>query len=148
MPRLDMAPDGLWLYMSCMLLVGICPCVINGSLLPGTAIFLITEKTLSQRVPTSLAVISVILTWQTTIPVKEHKAWSRDGACWGQDSDSDPKVPRHAHTGLSLSLGLWIGTRNAMGITGQKGFHRCNQLAELTQRESAHAGPLSGCLEV
>lgn len=37
MLMLDIAPDGLWLYMSCIPLLGICPGVMKGSLLPGTA---------------------------------------------------------------------------------------------------------------
>lgn len=39
---LDIAPDGLWLYISCIPLLGICPGVMKGSLLPGT--FLIPPK--------------------------------------------------------------------------------------------------------
>lgn len=37
MLMLDIAPDGLWLYISCIPLLGICPGVMKGSLLPGTA---------------------------------------------------------------------------------------------------------------
>lgn len=84
MPRLDMAPEGLWLYMSCMLLLGICPCVIKGSLLPGTVIFEIKSTELSNfqkskglYIPFSI-VSGPNLTRHTTILIKGYRLCPRE----------------------------------------------------------------------
>lgn len=144
-----MAPEGLWLYMSCMPLEGSCPCVIKGSLLPGTAGFYITDTIKRSHEPKrpnvpsghfchSVAGVHLILhTTELTVRTRERKVWCPDGPSGGRILSWTPRpsTPRARLVSPSPRGGRTLSVTDVVPTTvltaRHEGFHRCNSSSSL-----------------